>query len=261
MNAHSLPINIREKSSIYLAPDGLTVIFTDPVLCYSWNHDTAQFLRIRFTDEAHLGHPAYSPDGKYFASHSPKDNDVRIWDIRTGRLRGKPIAMPGVEAIALSPVLNDRSLGDRLIALRCRHTHTMTLFDVDTGHLRAQYWDSGSLMKFIRDGTKLVSYHPIRIHDIKDLTVKHRNATLGHEPVPRNMRDGWILGQDDGLLFWVPLEQRRLLGLPHVETIWDRPTKLDFSSFRYGRQWTECIDRGWLKEVEEREKEIGRLLG
>jgi len=116
-------------------------------------------------------------------------------------------------------------------------------------------------MKFIRDGTKLVSYHPIRIHDIKDLTVKHRNATLGHEPVPRNMRDGWILGQDDGLLFWVPLEQRRLLGLPHVETIWDRPTKLDFSSFRYGRQWTECIDRGWLKEVEEREKEIGRLLG
>jgi len=30
-------------SDIFLAPDGLTVIFTDPVLCYSWNHETAQF--------------------------------------------------------------------------------------------------------------------------------------------------------------------------------------------------------------------------
>jgi len=258
----SLLINIHENSSIYLAPDGLTVIFTNPVLCFSWNRDTAQFLRVRFTDEAHLGPPAYSPDGKFFASRSPKDNRVRIWDIRTGQLRGKPIATPGVEAIALSPALNDRSLGDRLIALRCRDTHTITLSDVDTGNLRAQCWDSGSFMKFIRDGTKLVSYPPIRIHDIKDLTTKHQIATNEHEPVPRNMKDGWMLGQDDDLLFWVPLEHRRVLSLPHVETIWDRPTKFDFSSFRYGSKWTECIDRGWLKEVEEKEMEMemGRLL-
>ena len=257
----SLPINIRENSSIYLAPNGSTVIFTDPALCYSWNHDTAQFIRTRFTDEAHLGHPAYSPDGKFFASRSPQDNGVRIWDIRTGQLRGKPIAMPDAEAIALSPALNDQSLGDRLIALRCRDTHTISLFDVDTGRLRAQCWDSGSFIKFIRDGTKLASYHPIRIHDIKDLAAKHRNATHGYEPIPRNMRDGWMLGQDDDLLFWVPLEHRRVLCLPHVETIWDKPTKLGLSSFRYGRKWTECIDLGWLKKVKEREKEMGRLLG
>jgi len=46
----SLDINIDncpdKYPSIFLAPDGLTVIITDPVLCYSWNHETAQFDRI-----------------------------------------------------------------------------------------------------------------------------------------------------------------------------------------------------------------------
>ena len=46
----SLDINIDncpdKYPSIFLAPDGLTVIFTHPVLCYSWNHETAQFDRI-----------------------------------------------------------------------------------------------------------------------------------------------------------------------------------------------------------------------
>jgi len=47
----SLDINITIYSIVFLAPDGLTVIFTHPVL---WNHETAQFDRIHFTDEAHL---------------------------------------------------------------------------------------------------------------------------------------------------------------------------------------------------------------
>jgi len=50
----SLDINTNKCSPMFLAPDGLTVIFADPVLCYSWNHKTAQFDRIHFTDEAHL---------------------------------------------------------------------------------------------------------------------------------------------------------------------------------------------------------------
>ena len=50
----SLDINMNKDPYILLAPDGLTVIFTDPVLCYSWNHETAQFDRIHFTDEAHF---------------------------------------------------------------------------------------------------------------------------------------------------------------------------------------------------------------
>jgi len=179
----SLDININKRSSILLAPDSMTVIVTDPVLFYSCNRATAKFERIHFTDEAHIGKSleAYSPDGKLFACRSLEDYDVRVWDTQTGQLSGKPIAMPVVH---ISPTLNDQSLGDQLIALHRRHTHTITLFEVHTGHLYAQFCDSGQDMTFIRDGTKLVSYSdPIRIHDIVDLAAKHWNATHGYEPV------------------------------------------------------------------------------
>jgi len=235
---------MNKYSNIFLAPDGLTVIFSDPVLCYSWNHETAQFDRIHFTDEAHLDAygGAYSPDGKLFACPSWKDEDVRVWDTRTGQLCGKPITMPDVNAIALSPALNDPSLGGRLIALRCYHT--ITFFDVYTGHLYAQCWNPTRSMTFIGDGTKLASYHPIRIYDIVGLASKQRNAVHGYQPVPQDMNDGWVVGQDHELLFWVPLEHRKDLCLPHVEMIWGKPTKVDLSRFRYGSKWTECIDQG-----------------
>jgi len=265
----SLDINMNKYLDILLAPDGLTVIFTEPVLCYSWNHETAQFDRIHFTDEAHLdGYSGtYSPDGKLFAC---KDRDVRVWDTRTGQLCGKPITMPGVNEIALSPALNDQSLGVRLIAVR--YYHTIALFDVYTGHLYVQCWNPENLrnignkgrhMTFIGDRTKLASYHdnrPTRIYDIVGLASKRRNAAHGCEPVPQDVRNGWAVGQDDELLFWVPLEHRKDLCLPHVEMIWGRSTKVDLSRFRYGSKWTECIDQGWLKELEESGKRMARLL-
>jgi len=67
-----------------------------------------------------------------------------------------------------------------------------------------------------------------------DLASKHQNAIHGYEPVLQYMNDGWIVGQDHELLFWVPLEYREDLCLPHVEMIWGRPTKVDFSRLRYG---------------------------
>jgi len=178
--------------------------------------------------------------------------------------------MPDVHNIALSPALNDRSLGDRLIAVRCYHT--ITFFDVYTGHLYAQCWEPGwkgitrpdvNDMAFIGDGTKLASYHdnnPIRIYDIVGLTSKHRNAIHGYEPVPQDVKDGWVVGQDDELLFWAPLEHREDLCLPHVEMIGGRPTKVDLSRFRCGSKWTECIDQEWLNELEESGKRMARLL-
>jgi len=266
----SLHVNIEKCWPIFLAPDGLTLIITYPISCYSWNHKTAQFDRIHFTDEAHLdgyldGYHAYSPDGKLFACRSREDKHIRVWDTRTGQLCGRPITMPDMDEIALSPALNDQSLGDQLIAIHCDDTYTITLFDVYTGHLCAQFWDPGKKgkMTFIGDGTKLASYsdsHTIRIHDIMDLAAKHGNVAHGYEPVPKYMKGGWMVGQVDELLFWVPLERREDLCLSHLEVIGGRPTKMDLSRLRYGSKWTECIDQVWLNQLEEREKEMVRLL-
>jgi len=63
-------------------------------------------------------------------------------------------------------------------------------------------------MAFIGDGTKLASYHPIRIYDIVGLTSKQQNAVHGCQPVLQHMNNGWVVGQDDELLFWIPLEHR-----------------------------------------------------
>jgi len=161
--------------------------------------------------------------------------------------------------IALSPALNDPS---RLIAVYCNPT--ITLFDVYTGHLYARCWSPGwGNVAFIGDGTKLASYHdddPIRIYDIVGLASKQRNAVHGYQPVPQDMYDGWVVGQDYEFLFWVPLEHREVLCLPHVEMIWGRPTKVDLSRFRYGSKWTECIDQEWLNKLEESGKRMARLL-
>ena len=254
----SLDIDIN-SSYILLAPDGLTVII--PEQPYSWNHDTAQFHPIHFADETHLvGFAiAYSPDGKLFASCSRKDDNVRVWDTQTGQLCGKPIAMSSVDAIVLSPALNDRFLGDRLIALRRRNTKTISLLDINTGHLYVQFCDPGSSrLAFIRDRTKLVSYRPIRIYDVADLVAKHQNPTERYELFTQDTRDGWMVGEDNELLFWVPSEHRQVLCLPHTDMIWERPTKVDLSHFKFGTKWTECIDQKWL---EERGQRLGKLLG
>jgi len=266
----SLDIDIDIPLNIFLAPDGLTVIISSPTSCYSWNHDTAQFDHIHFADEAHLvGYrPAYSPDGKLFGCYSFLEKHVRVWDTRTGQPWGKPIAASDVQEIALSPALNDPSLGDRLIALRWDGTDTIALFDVHTSHLYARFWDPGWYMAFIRDVTKLASYHyhdssdndTTRIYDIADLAAKHRNATHGYEPVPRYTRNGWMMGQENELLFWVPLEHRKVLCLPRVEPIWERPVKVDLSNLKFGTKWTECIDKEWLKGLEERGKRAGKIL-
>jgi len=255
----SLDIRILKYPLIYLAPDGLTaVISSGTVLCYSWNHDTAQFRPFHFTDQESFGYPlVYSSDGKLVACHC--DNDVRVWDTRTGQLCGNPIMVLGW-VMALSPALNNQSLGNRLIAIRCWDTNTTSLFDVYTGHLYAQFWSQRSRMAFIRDGTKLMtSVRPLIIRDTADLTVKHRD---GYQVNLRDMKGGWMTDQDNESLFWVPVKYREnLCPLPQFETIWGQSTKLNLSRFRYGNVWTECIDKEWLKKLEEKEKKMGSLLG
>ena len=254
----SLYINMG-YSDTYLTPDILTLIIDSPFSCYSWNHDTAQFYPFHFAGEAHLrGYArAYSLDGKFFACQSPEDYNIRVWDTRTGQLCRKPITMSDVNAIALSPALNGRSLGHQLIALHDNDTQTKTVFDVHKGHLYAQFRSAGGPKAFIQDGTKLMSGYPIRIYGIADLAAKHQNAPHEYNCVPW---DGWMVDQDNELLFWVPLERREVLFLSQVKTIWERATKVDFSKFKFGTKWTECIDKEWMKEVEERGERVGRLL-
>jgi len=172
-----------------------------------------------------------------------------------------------VDDIALSPALIDHFLGERRIVLRSAKKYAIRLFDAYTGHLYAQMLaQSSASMAFIRDGTALAYYSydfGLRMWDIADLTTEHRHSTHGYELTPQAMVDGWVMGQDDQPLFWVPVEHRERLCVPPFRVVIEGSqisTMLDLSNSRFGRKWTECINKGWLRELEQKEKEIGSLL-
>jgi len=263
--SYSLHTKANDYLYPYLAPDGLTIIITSydySVICYSWNHETAQFDPVHFDDQEHTCRsypPEFSPDGKFFAWWSDNDSHIQVWDTRTRQLVSKFLTSR-VDEIALSPALIDHSLGKRLIALRSIHENAICLFDAYTGHLHAQILGQASAhMAFIRDGTALAYYSPnfgLRICEIADLTHKYK-------PMLQGVTDGWMMGQDDEPLFWVPVEHREHLCAPLLKVVFEgsqMSTILDLSNSRLGKKWAECIDNGWLRGLEPKEKEVGELL-
>jgi len=170
--------------------------------------------------------------------------------------------------MALSPTLIEHSPSDRLIALWFEDENTIHLLNVYTGHMYAKILGRGSAdMVFIRDGTKLAQYSSnfgLRIWDITHLTNEHWHSVHGYEFMPCDMTDGWVMGRDNEPLFWVPVEHRKslcvllpgmVLGITEKEE-----TVVDLSNSRLCRKWTECIDKEWLREVEQKGEKIGNVL-
>ena len=271
---YSLDFKAHRNSNPFLAPDGLTVVIvpdssSSSAICYSWNHNTAQFDPVHFDDQLHIpwdSPPTYSPDGKLFACWSDEDSHVRVWDTRTRQLVSK-FPTSEVHWIALSPSLIDHSLGDRLIALRFTHENAIGIFDAYNGHLHGQILgQENAFTGFIRDGTALAYHGPnigLRTWEVTDLTAEHQYSADGHELLMRGMMDGWVMGQDNEPLFWVPIEHRKDVYVPQCKVVIEAPqvpTILDSSNSRFGRKWMECIDKEWLRELEKKEKEVGNLL-
>jgi len=266
---YSLDFNVDRNSYPRLASDGLTVVITSPSSStgYSWNHDTAQFDSVHFDDQLHIcGNvsSAYSPDGKIFACWSDRDSHIRVWDTRTCQLVSK-FPTSKVHRIGLSPALIEHPLGDRLIALRfpCENT----ICNAYNGHLYGQILgQEDGYLAFIRGGTALAYYYSnigLRTWEIADLAADHRHSTDGHELMMQGMMDGWVMGQNDEPLFWVPVEHRKDVYVPRCRVVIKAPkisTILDLSNSRLGRKWTECIDKEWLRDIEKKEKEVGKLL-
>jgi hypothetical protein len=79
------------------------------------------------------------------------------------------------------------------------------------------------------------------IKNVHDAPIDTTPALSGFEDGSK-MVDGWILGSNSELLFWVPPSIRDGLWRPRNITIINEKvlTKLDLRSFRHGKSWTQC---------------------
>jgi hypothetical protein len=68
------------------------------------------------------------------------------------------------------------------------------------------------------------------------------------------MKNGWILGPDSELLFWVPSTLRAGLLRPGNELFIGAAiaTRLDLESFVHGESWSFCNPNGYQHNIHER---------
>ncbi|GJJ10671.1 hypothetical protein Clacol_004898 [Clathrus columnatus] len=75
-------------------------------------------------------------------------------------------------------------------------------------------------------------------------TEQHSLQTLPRGSSVTLRPDGWVITQNDELLFWVPQDYHERLHIPSLKYIIGmKATELDLSSFSHGRSWTSCIHR------------------
>ncbi|PVF92107.1 WD40 repeat-like protein [Serendipita vermifera] len=225
-------------TSLAFSPDASLIISgsQDKTICV-WDSETGQALASPLTGHASsVTSVAFSPNGMRIASGSI-DKSIRIWDIQTG----EPVIVPftghtdSVRSVAFSPD------GKRIVS--GSNDETIRVCDIGA---------------FLGPSEEVINEFMFTDFSME---VTSPNISLGNDAVPvRDFHwelcilmtstllwrivDGWVLGPDDELLFWVPPDLRDGLLLPHIVCIIGKciKTRINLDSFVHGDSWTLCRD-------------------
>jgi WD40 repeat protein len=185
---------------------------------------------------------AFSQDGKRIVMGC-SDKSLRIWDAETGRALSRPMTghEGGVYSVAFS---HD---GKRIVS--GSDDGTIRVWDAETGgdisspisgHVQScNSVPAFSIAPMCIFQQKEMAFSPSLEHSFRArssiTTGPHFSEAIFH------IQDGWILGRQGELLFWVPPEHRLGLWWPRTLTIIGTPyTRLDLSQFNHGQTWTAC---------------------
>ncbi|KAF5362383.1 hypothetical protein D9756_002772 [Leucocoprinus leucothites] len=267
------------RSRLVLSPDTLTALIrledTSNVTTFHFHHRNSieeQFAPHALFDSAALGPEiscedgwaTFSPSGRLFASvpdHTEESLQIRVWETKTwteiagpfeaGEIPSSPFSRSWPKLLSISP-------DDCLIRFVSPQDGAIWVWDIHTGQRVAGPWRGYDLRQAINifmspDGDKLASTHwgeslIVRLWDTRGLCsgrAQEPVGGIGDFGDQSLIEDGWVKEEgSDSLLFWVPVEHREGLWRPRNITILEATlTKLNFSRFKYGREWEECIDK------------------
>jgi WD40 repeat protein len=178
------------------------------------------------------------------------DNTIRVWDAETGDVVAVPFQghPNGVTSVAFSQD------GKRIVS--GFRDNTIRVSDAETGDVVSGPFQghSGSVssVAFSQDGKRVVSGswdNTIRVWDVGGFEAPGSFkgfASPSHIPTTgfvdsSKLVNGWMLGSESELLFWVPPWNRTGLFWPsNIAVIGDGSTKLDLGKFVHGTSWQQC---------------------
>ncbi|KAF5361992.1 hypothetical protein D9756_002766 [Leucocoprinus leucothites] len=252
------------QSTLVLSPDTLTALIllgntsTGATLhCHHRSSIEEQFAPHALFDSAALGpkisyregRVTFSPSGRLFASapdHTGESLQIRVWETKTwteiaGPFEAGEISRWGSPFSHSWPTCLSISPDDCLIRFVSPQDGAIWVWNIQTGQRVAGPWRGYDLSRAYGSSCRQmeINWYPHVGEPVEGI------GDFGDQSL---IEDGWVEEEgSDSLLFWVPVEHRDGLWRPRNITILGATlTKLDFSGFKYGREWEECIDEEYL---------------
>jgi WD40 repeat protein len=250
--------------SVTFSPDGKRIVSVswDSMICV-WDAETGDTVAV-FNSGGHIGRGklvTFLPDGKHVVADS-WGNRICVWNPETSEVVSRPFEwhIQG-NCVAIS---HD---GKHIVSSDNR---AMRVWDAETGDVVSGplkgHTKNISSVAFSPDGRHVISAslidQTIRVWDVaaNDVAIQ---PLPGHSGGPKNIHnaqsinsttctssrfgdtsklvDGWILGPNLELLFWVPPSLCIGLWWPRNTVVIAKvSTKLDFKSFCHGNSWAQC---------------------
>ncbi|KAF5362435.1 hypothetical protein D9756_002759 [Leucocoprinus leucothites] len=209
---------------------------------------------------------AFSPSGALFASlanYTGISLQIRVWETKTWTKVAGPFETGEIltPKSSRSRVLLSISPDDCLIRFASLQDDAIWVWDIRTGRRVAGPWRGYDLRRahnayMSPSGEKLVSTFYTETWTVRLWGTRGLCSGQAQEPVggigdfgdQSLIEDGWVKEEgSDSLLFWVPVEHRDGLWRPrNIIILGATLTKLNFSQFKYGMEWKECIDKKYM---------------